>query len=124
MTPSMGLDCGTLGLWNAAMTPKLYKEFWPLYLDRHRSPVCRFFHHLGLSVAILSLLISLSMASMVLFFFSLLSFYLIPWIGSFFFEKRKPLDFRYPYWSFLSHFHLYYLWLLGSLEKELLKYHS
>jgi len=47
--------------------------------------------------------------------------YFFAWVGHFFFQKNRPATFKYPLWSLLSDFIMYYEWWSGALENSLEK---
>ena len=81
---------------------KEFKEFYPFYLREHSHPMNRLLHVIG------------SMAALVwLFFFiktliwwnllaALFTGYGLAWIGHFLIEKNRPATFRYPLYSFMG----------------------
>jgi hypothetical protein len=50
---------------------------------------------------------------------ALVSGYLFAWIGHFFVEKNRPATFTYPFWSFVSDFRMFGVWLSGRMGREL-----
>lgn len=98
------------------MAYKTFTDFYPFYLRQHSNMTCRKLHFLGTS-GVLSLLI--------LFFFTgnliLLAFlpvvgYGFAWVGHFVFEKNRPATFKYPLYSFLGDFRMFWDILTGRLK--------
>lgn len=103
------------------MTARLttYRQFWPYYLREHARPQTRRLHFLGTTLAILCLVAAIVLAEPWLLLGALVSGYLFAWLGHFFVEKNRPATFRYPLWSLISDFRMYFMWLAGRLDPEL-----
>ncbi|WP_374467085.1 Mpo1-like protein [Ferrovibrio sp.] len=100
---------------------RTYAEFWPFYLREHAKPVTRAWHYLGTSIGLACLITAIVTGNLYWLLAGLVSGYGPAWIGHFFFEKNKPASFRYPLWSFISDFRMYFAFLGGSLGRELAK---
>lgn len=98
---------------------KSYGEFWPFYLQEHAKPVTRVWHYLGTTLALLSLAALIVTGDWPWLLGALLIGYGPAWIGHFFVEKNKPASFKYPLWSFISDFRMYFAFLSGRLGGEL-----
>lgn len=71
-----------------------YSEFYQFYLTEHQSKTSRVLHFVG---------IFLPMAG-----------YGFAWVGHAFFEKNRPAIFKYPFWSLISDFKLFFEILFGK----------
>ncbi len=99
------------------MTSKFssFKEFYPFYLSEHRHPICRILHFIGTGGVIV--LISLSIfETNNLWVYAPFFGYSFAWIGHFAFEKNQPATFKYPVYSLLGDF-LMFFHLLIRKEK-------
>lgn len=97
---------------------KTYSEFWPFYLKEHSQPVNRWLHFFGTTLALA--LVGFSIASQKYEFLglALICGYAFAWAGHFFFENNKPATFKYPVWSFISDFRMWYEMLLGVFSRR------
>jgi hypothetical protein len=96
-----------------------YAEFWPLYLAEHSKPQTRLLHFLGTGLGLVLLALALATATWWLLLPALVSGYGFAWAAHFFVERNRPATFSYPLWSFISDFRMFFLWLIGALDKEL-----
>jgi hypothetical protein len=94
---------------------KSFGEFYHFYLREHSNITCRKLHFIGTGGVI---------ALLILFFFTgnLMVLAALPfvgygfaWIGHFLFERNRPATFRYPYWSLLGDFRLFWDILSGRV---------
>ncbi|MEE1943768.1 DUF962 domain-containing protein [Pedobacter sp. KR3-3] len=90
------------------------KEFYPFYLSEHQNSTSRALHFIGTALLILALIAT------ILFhdwrFLVAIPFigYGFAWVGHFFFEKNKPATFKYPGYSLMSDFLLFWDLLSGK----------
>lgn len=90
-----------------------FKEFYPYYLEEHKLPRTKLFHFIGTLAAIL-FLIALGYTRNPLFILgALLSGYGAAWISHFFVEKNKPATFKYPLYSLLGDYRMFFEILMG-----------
>jgi hypothetical protein len=98
-----------------------FAEFWPFYLHQHARPGTRAWHYLGTSLTLLCLAATLATRDLWLAAVMVVAGYAPAWIGHFAVEKNRPATFRYPLWSLICDFRLYWTWLTGRLSGELAK---
>jgi hypothetical protein len=96
-----------------------YKEFWPYYLREHSKPECRALHYVGTTLALMAFALFLITQNVSVILLALICGYGPAWIAHFFIEKNRPATFKYPLWSFVSDFRMYFMWLSGNLSREL-----
>ncbi|WP_025897872.1 Mpo1-like protein [Sneathiella glossodoripedis] len=96
-----------------------YKEFWPYYLREHSKPECRALHYFGTTLSLIMLALFLVTLNTVFFLAALICGYGPAWIAHFFIEKNRPATFKYPLWSLISDFRMYFMWIRGNLGREL-----
>lgn len=88
---------------------RTFEQFYPFYLSEHMHPVNRALHVLGTTLVLLVLGRNLWTAA------PAASYLLIPligygfaWVGHFFFERNKPATFKYPVYSFMGDFRMWF----------------
>lgn len=96
---------------------KTYKEFYPFYLTEHQDKTCRWLHFTGTALLFADV-IYLSIAGLWTGFWWTLPVigYGFAWVGHFFFEKNKPATFKYPLWSLISDFKMFFQMLTGKVK--------
>jgi hypothetical protein len=95
-----------------------FAEFYPFYLSEHRNPVCRKLHFAG--SALVLALVAAAIADAEPLWLLCIPFvgYGFAWIGHFVYEKNRPATFRYPSWSFMGDWVMFWQLLTGKLSFE------
>ena len=96
-----------------------YGEFWPFYLREHSKPETRLIHFLGTGGSLLALIVALATQFWWLLIAVPFAGYAPAWIAHFFVEHNRPATFKYPFWSLISDFRMFFMWCAGELEPEL-----
>jgi hypothetical protein len=93
-----------------------FGEFYPYYLSEHENRVSRRLHFTGTSTAVVLIALGLLRGQPLLLLLALLQGYALAWIGHFFFEKNRPATFRYPLYSFLGDWRMWWDVLRGRVR--------
>ena len=95
-----------------------FAAFYPFYLAEHRNPTCRALHFAGSTLALA--LVALAIASRNAWWLLAvpLAGYGFAWVGHFVFEKNRPATFRYPAWSLLGDWVMYWQLLTRKIPFE------
>ena len=93
-----------------------YADFYRSYLREHSHPVCRLLHVLGTSLVLATLAYALAARAYWALLFMPVCGYGFAWVGHYFFEKNRPTTFRYPIWSFISDFRMFFAFISGRLS--------
>lgn len=99
-----------------------YRDFWPFYLSEHRHPTSRRLHFVGTALTFVFFAAALFSREALWIVGAPVFGYFFAWTGHFFFEKNRPATFRYPVWSLISDYRMFFLWLGGKLDSEIGKY--
>jgi len=85
-----------------------FADFYPFYLDEHRNLVSRRLHFVGTSIALVILVTALLTQSWWLLLAALIQGYAFAWVGHFFFERNKPATFKYPGYSLMGDWRMWW----------------
>ena len=92
-----------------------FKEFYPFYLGEHKNLFNRRLHFFGTSMVITGALAALITQNVWLLLALPIAGYAPAWIGHFIVEKNRPATFKYPLWSLLGDFKMFWMGLKGEL---------
>ena len=91
-----------------------FGDFYPFYLSEHANRVSRRLHVVGTSIALLLLVCAAATGNGWLVLAALVQGYAFAWVGHFFFEHNKPATFRYPLFSFMGDWRLWWETVSGK----------
>ena len=91
-----------------------FRAFYPYYLGEHRDRTCRRLHFVGTSFALGFIVLAIVRAEPRWLLAALVSGYAFAWVGHFFFEKNRPATFKYPLWSLMGDFRLFFETVSGK----------
>ena len=92
-----------------------FVDFYPFYLSEHANRVSRWLHFTGTSIALLLLFMAIVSQTWWLVGVALVQGYAFAWIGHFFFEHNKPATFKYPGFSFMGDWRLWWEMITGKI---------
>jgi hypothetical protein len=95
------------------------RDFYPYYLTEHRNATSRRLHFIGTTLFISVLFYAIFMSKWTLLTIVPLVGYGFAWAGHFFFEKNKPATFKYPLFSLMSDFIMFWDILTGQIDRKL-----
>ena len=84
-----------------------FAEFYPYYLGEHSNRICRRLHFVGLTLALLCVMMVLTTGRLQYIAYGLISAYGFAWIGHYGFEKNRPATFKHPLYSFIGDWAMY-----------------
>jgi hypothetical protein len=87
---------------------RTFTDFYPFYLDEHKNLVSRRLHFVGTSIALFILMTALVTQSWWLLLAALIQGYAFAWVGHFFFERNKPATFKYPGYSLMGDWRMWW----------------
>ena len=92
---------------------KTFKAFYTYYLSEHKNSTSRLLHFIGTTLFFVFAMGAFLFHKAIMLWACPIAGYGFAWIGHFFFEKNKPATFKYPLYSLLSDFRLYFEILAG-----------
>ena len=94
---------------------RTFGDFYPFYLSEHANRTTRRLHFIGTSVALVLLITSVVTQNWWIIAVALVQGYAFAWVGHFLFEHNKPATFKYPGFSFMGDWRLWWEILTGKL---------
>ncbi|MDZ4394904.1 Mpo1-like protein [Cypionkella sp.] len=100
---------------DAAQTDRFtsFKAFYPHYIHEHSNRTCRRNHVVGTGLVIVAFVVGVATLNPWWFLAMPVIGYGFAWIGHFAFERNRPATFKYPLWSLMGDFRLFYETLAG-----------
>ncbi len=95
-----------------------YADFWPFYLREHSKPLTRGLYYVGTALVI-GLLIYGVAADAWAFVALPFAGYGFAWTAHGLVEHNKPATFTHPWWSLISDFRMFGLFVTGQLDGHL-----
>ncbi len=93
---------------------RTFREFYPFYLTEHVNPVSRRLHVVGTTLVVGALIAAIVLRDWRFAVAAPLIGYGFAWIGHFFFEKNQPATFKYPGFSLMGDFRLWFETVTGQ----------
>jgi hypothetical protein len=97
-------------------TYRTFHDFYPFYLGEHANRTCRRLHFAGTSIAAALLIAAVLTRHGWLVAVALIQGYGFAWVGHFFFEHNRPATFKYPWFSFMGDWRLWWDMLRGRIR--------
>ena len=92
-----------------------FAEFYPFYLSEHANRTTRRLHFVGSSAALFCLAIMLGSGNLWWLLAAAIAGYGFAWFSHMAFEKNRPATFRYPLYSFMGDWVMYWQILTGKI---------
>jgi len=95
---------------------RTFRDFYPFYLGEHSNRTCRRLHFAGTSIAAALLIAAVVTQWWWFIALALVQGYAFAWVGHFYFEHNKPATFKYPLFSLMGDWRLWWDILLGRVR--------
>lgn len=95
---------------------KSFSDFYPFYLREHSNITCRKLHFIGTCGVIALLLLFFFTGNLMILAVIPFMGYGFAWVGHFVFEKNRPATFKYPFYSLMGDFRMFWDILTGKVS--------
>lgn len=95
-----------------------FASFYPFYLSEHRDATCRALHFAGSTLVLALVVLALATRNAWWLLAVPLAGYGFAWAGHFGFEKNRPATFRYPVYSLIGDWVMYWQLLTRKIPFE------
>ena len=90
-----------------------FAAFYPHYIHEHSNRTCRRIHVVGSALVLVVLAVAVVTRNPWWLLAMPLVGYGFAWVGHFFFEKNRPATFRYPLWSLMGDWRMFFETVTG-----------
>ena len=87
---------------------KSFSDFYPFYIHEHQNQTCRRIHVVGSALVLVILATAIVTRNPWWLIGMPLVGYGFAWVGHFFFEKNRPATFKYPLWSLMGDWRMFF----------------
>ena len=91
-----------------------FEAFYPFYIHEHSNQTCRRIHVVGSALVIVAAITALVTLNAWWLLAMPVIGYGFAWVGHFFFEKNRPATFRYPLWSLMGDWRMFFETVSGK----------
>ena len=91
-----------------------FAAFYPHYIHEHSNRTCRRIHVVGSALVLVVLAVAVATLNPWWLLAMPLVGYGFAWVGHFFFEKNRPATFRYPLWSLMGDWRMFFEVMSGK----------
>ena len=91
-----------------------FDEFWPYYVREHSKKLTRQLHFVGTSIALSCLAGGLIGRKRLLLLAAPIAGYGFAWASHLLIEKNRPATFKYPLWSLMGDWRMFYETVTGQ----------
>ena len=91
-----------------------FSAFYPHYIDEHSNRTCRRIHVVGSALVLVVLGVAIVTRNAWWLLAMPLVGYGFAWVGHFFFEKNRPATFKYPLWSLMGDWRMFWETVSGK----------
>ena len=85
-----------------------FSAFYPYYIHEHSNRTCRRIHIVGSALVLGALALAIVTRNAWWLLAMPLVGYGFAWVGHFFFEKNRPATFKYPLWSLMGDWRMFF----------------
>jgi hypothetical protein len=93
-----------------------FKDFYPFYLGEHANMTSRKLHFVGTCGVIALFILFFFTGNPTLLWALPVVGYGFAWVGHFIFEKNRPATFKYPFYSLMGDFRMFWDILTGKVK--------
>ena len=94
-----------------------FKEFYPFYLSEHNNKTNRLLHTIGSTLVIAVLIHAIIIQQYFLLLLIPVIGYGFAWVGHYVFEKNTPATFKYPLYSFIGDWVMWWQTITFQIKK-------
>ena len=91
-----------------------FSAFYPHYIHEHSNRTCRRIHVVGSALVLVVLAVAIVTLNPWWLLAMPLVGYGFAWVGHLFFEKNRPATFRYPLWSLMGDWRMFWETITGK----------
>ena len=95
---------------------KTFREFYQFYLSEHSKPMTRIFHFIGTFLIFVVIVYVIWSGKERFLWYIPIFGYGFAWFSHAVYENNKPATFKYPLWSLISDFKMFFELLTGKLK--------